>query len=71
MSGIKYHKTTAAKIQLLPYRHALEFKGLTSIELFTQTDITDITVVDLGQVRRWERGTHQPRSGGESRRAVT
>ena len=28
-------------------------------------------VVDLGQVRRWERGTHQPRSGGESRRAVT
>ena len=29
------------------------------------------SVVDLGQVRRWERGTHQPRSGGESRRAVT
>ena len=28
-------------------------------------------VVDLGQVGRWERGTHQPRSGGESRRAVT
>ena len=30
-----------------------------------------VCVVDLGQVRRWERGTHQPRSGGESRRAVT
>ena len=29
------------------------------------------SVVDLGQVGRWERGTHQPRSGGESRRAVT
>ena len=28
-------------------------------------------VVDLGQVRRWERGKHQPSSGGESRRAVT
>ena len=27
--------------------------------------------MDLGQVGRWERGTHQPRSGGESRRAVT
>ena len=34
-------------------------------------DVYHITVVDLGQVRRWERGTHQPRSGGESRRAVT
>ena len=30
-----------------------------------------LVVVDLGQVGRWERGTHQPRSGGESRRAVT
>ena len=43
MSSIIYHKTTAAKIQLLPYMLALEFKGLTSIELFAQTDITDIT----------------------------
>ena len=33
--------------------------------------ISDHYVVDLGQVGRWERGTHQPRSGGESRRAVT
>ena len=42
MSGIIYHKTTAAKILLLPFMLALESKGLTPIELFTQTDITDI-----------------------------
>ena len=68
--------TMASQFTAVPSVHSIvcskeDKVKVTNLKNSPKFQIFETGVVDLGQVGRWERGTHQPRSGGESRRAVT